>query len=70
MTNPLEEILKLSLQEKIMAVEAIWDSIAQDADTIPVPEWQKKIIEERLQNYDSASGKTWEEVKAAILRKQ
>ena len=70
MTNPLEEILKLSLQEKIMAVEAIWDSIAEEADALPVPQWQKEIIEERLRHYDPASGKSWEEVKAAILRRR
>lgn len=70
MVNPLDEILKLSLQEKIMAVEAIWDNIAEQADQIPVPEWHKQIIEERLQGFDPALGKTWEEVKASILRKK
>ena len=51
-----------------MAVEAIWDNIAEQADQIPVPEWHKQIIEERLQDFDPALGKTWEEVKASILR--
>ena len=70
MSDALQEILKLSLQEKIMAVETIWDSIAEEADKLPIPDWHKQILEERLQNYDPSSGRSWEEVKSSILKKK
>ncbi|MFO8083607.1 MAG: addiction module protein [Desulfobacterales bacterium] len=36
-----QEINKLNLAEKLLLVEDIWDSIAQDNSELPMPEWQK-----------------------------
>ena len=45
------EINQLELSEKILLVEDIWDSIASDNSELPMPEWQKKKLDRRYQEY-------------------
>ena len=45
------QTLDLSIPERIQLVEDIWDTIAQDADSIIFTEDEKKIIDERLETY-------------------
>ncbi len=60
---------KLSTAERILLVEELWDSIAADAEQMPLTEPQKQDLERRLQMYqkNSKAGSSWEEVKAGIL---
>ena len=71
MTKNLSEILKLSIPERILLVEAIWDSIANDSSEVPLTEKQKNILEERLASYnkDHEAGKPWEEVRKDLMKK-
>jgi putative addiction module component (TIGR02574 family) len=61
----IQEILKLSVAEKILLVEKIWDSIAEDSTKQPMPEWKKQMLEERLEEHrkNPESGISWEELK-------
>jgi len=43
-TLPLE---KMSTEEKIQAMETIWDDLCTKADSIPSPSWHKKVLQER-----------------------
>jgi putative addiction module component (TIGR02574 family) len=52
----LPEITKLSIPEKILLVEDLWDSISADESSIPVPESHKAELEGRLKRYESAPG--------------
>jgi putative addiction module component (TIGR02574 family) len=38
----------LSVEEQIEYVSSLWDRIASQPETVPVPDWHWKIIEERL----------------------
>ena len=38
---------RMTLEEKLMAMEAIWDSLCRDETQIPVPDWHKQILDER-----------------------
>jgi putative addiction module component (TIGR02574 family) len=71
MTNNISEILKLSLSERILMVEAIWDSIANESAQFPITEKQKNILEERLVTYNKnpQSGKPWEQIRNELLKK-
>jgi len=40
-----EEVRELTLSEKLLLVEDIWDLIAADNSEIPVPAWQKKELD-------------------------
>lgn len=51
-----DEIDKLELSEKLILVEDIWDSIAASNLELPMPEWQKKELDRRYQEYKQ--GKT------------
>ncbi len=68
----LKDILSRSMAEKILAVETIWDSIAEESDKIPVSEAQLTLIKERLEEYkrNPSSVKTWEEVKKNFLKRK
>ncbi|MBS1486583.1 MAG: addiction module protein [Bacteroidetes bacterium] len=64
----IEEIKKLSVEERILMVEEIWDSIAEDTiykSTNPIQEEEKMEMLRRLQEFKSGNKKTytWEEVK-------
>ncbi|CAN5793329.1 hypothetical protein BH11BAC7_BH11BAC7_20560 [soil metagenome] len=67
----LNEILKLPIAERILAVEAIWDSIAAENKDYPLTEEELHVLEERWEEYkkNPSAVKTWEEVKSAVLKK-
>jgi putative addiction module component (TIGR02574 family) len=68
-TNPLPEILKLSVSERIQLVEDIWDSIAAEPDALPLTEEQRAELDRRLADAESnpGVGTPWSEVKLRIL---
>ena len=45
------EIDRLELSEKLLLVEDVWDSIAAGNSELPLPEWQKKELSKRYQEY-------------------
>ncbi|MBI4288831.1 MAG: addiction module protein [Chloroflexi bacterium] len=52
----IPEISKLSISEKILLVEDLWDSIASDESMVPVPKSHRGELDERLRKYQSAQG--------------
>ena len=66
-----EEYKSLSVAERILLVEDIWDSIAEDS-TIKLSATQKKLLDER--ESDALSGKiskkSWEEIKKSITTRK
>ena len=60
----LDELSQLNKSEKLILVEALWDSIASDPSEVEVPEHHKAIIEERLKTFeqDKQSVSSWEKV--------
>lgn len=69
MTNTLiNQILQLSISERLELIENIWDSIVDMPDEIELTEEQKQELDYRLELYEqnSAKGSSWEEVKPRI----
>lgn len=68
-TNPLPEILKLSVAERIQLVEDIWDSIAAEPEALSLSEEQRRELDRRLadQEANPGVGRPWAEVKARLL---
>ncbi len=62
------EIRKLSVAERILIVEEIWDSIAAEQESVQVTEAQKTILDSRIasSNASPEEGKSWEEVKRRL----
>ncbi len=72
MNYQLSNILKLSVPERILLVEAIWDSIANEKNnTYQLSSEQISILEEELASYSKnpEEGSSWEEIKNRILKK-
>ena len=65
----VKELRRLSTNEKLLLVEALWDSIAADPDQVEIPEHHKTILEERLQTLeqDKANGSSWDELRKKYL---
>jgi putative addiction module component (TIGR02574 family) len=43
-----DEILKLPAAERLELLDELWDSLAADASTVPVPEWHKRELDRRV----------------------
>jgi len=68
MATVLEQAMHLSVQEKLDLISALWDSVAEHPENIPIPDWQLKELERRIeaQRKDPQPGQTWDEVKREI----
>lgn len=61
----------LSVDEQIEYVQDLWDWIAARPEDIPVADWQKELIEERLREHEAnpEAAIPWEEVRSRLLKK-
>ncbi len=62
----LDEIKKLSVSEKVLIVEEIWDSIAKKNEYPELTEAQRGELSRRIDSYHAGSfeGRTWEDIKS------
>ena len=63
------KLRSLALPERILLVEDLWDSIAVDAESVPVPQWQKDELARRKARHlrNPRVGVTWSEVRRTVL---
>ena len=54
--DSIPEIGTLSTAEKILLVEDLWDSIAADAEPLPVPQSHLDELERRWERFGSTPG--------------
>lgn len=47
------EIENMSTEERLRAMEMLWDSLQKDADGLDSPAWHKEILEERRTKIES-----------------
>ena len=59
---------RLSVAERVLLVEEIWDSIADVEEELPLTEAQRQDLQRRVAAYEAnpKAGSTWEEVKARL----
>ena len=62
------DILELSVEERILLVEDIWESIAAVPDAFVLTKEQREELALRMDEYhrNPASGLPWDEVKARL----
>lgn len=62
---------ELNIDEQIEYVQALWDRIAAREEVVPVPDWHREILDERLADLEANpdAGRPWEEVRAELLKK-
>jgi putative addiction module component (TIGR02574 family) len=65
----IKELSQLNKNEKMLLVEALWDSIASDPDQIEIPAHHKSVLEERLKTFeqDKLNGASWQEIRQKYI---
>ncbi len=65
----VEDVLALSVSERIQLVEDIWDSIAAQPEPLPLTQAQRDELDLRLEDLQQhpEDGSPWEEVKSRVL---
>lgn len=62
------DISTLTVPERLELMEALWDSLIESPDALPVGEVQRAVLDQRLAAYEKnpADGSTWYDVRARI----
>jgi putative addiction module component (TIGR02574 family) len=64
----LDEILRLPPDQRLRLVEDIWESLAASPQSVPVPEWHRQLLDDRLADPSEQPSRSWEDVKASARR--
>jgi putative addiction module component (TIGR02574 family) len=64
-------IPKLSVEEKLQTMEALWQSLSSKPEAVKSPAWHEKELRDREQDIESRKSKfiDWEKAKAHIRRR-
>jgi putative addiction module component (TIGR02574 family) len=70
-TISVEDLLHLSVAERIQLVEDLWDSIANRPEALELTEAQRLEIDRRLAEHDAnpTSAASWEDVRARLRQR-
>lgn len=66
----ISELRLLSPEQRLNLVEALWDSLVEQPDAVPVTDAQKHELDARLEAYerDSDGGANWNDVRDRIAK--
>jgi hypothetical protein len=61
---------EMSIDEKLRAMEALWDDLCRHQESLPVHQWQRDILDERERLVERGEARflDWEEAKEDITR--
>lgn len=61
----IAELKKLPLSEKLQILEVLWEDLRDCEESVPVPEWHKRILDERLKEVEAGRETIvdWDEIK-------
>jgi hypothetical protein len=59
---------QMTLEEKLRAMEALWDNLCRREEDVPIPQWHKTLLDERelLIEQGKAQFTDWETAKKRI----
>lgn len=65
----LDALHQLPFKERLLAVEALWEGLAPAAAGLPVPQWQREMLDERETRVTEGTARyiDWEIAKREIL---
>ena len=66
----ITEIKQLPLNEKLQIMEAIWEDLRANPDGVPVPVWQKQLLDQRRKALEEGKEEVleWDDVKDSLGR--
>ena len=61
---------ELSIEEQLDYVQTLWDRIAAHPDAIPIPDWHRQVLNDRLAAYrnNPTEGRSWDDVRDELLQ--
>ena len=62
----LSEILDLPAAERLRLVEDIWDSLTTSVSELPVPDWHREELDDRLADSSEQATISIDELKARL----
>jgi putative addiction module component (TIGR02574 family) len=65
-----EQAKKLSIPDRIILIEEIWDTIAEENQAFELTDAQKRELDRRLESVraNPGQGRTWDEIKAEFMK--
>jgi putative addiction module component (TIGR02574 family) len=68
MTSLLEQILQMSVNDRLELIDEIWRTLDETIDGLPLTEEQKRELDRRLAILDADPGRTkpWEQIRAEL----
>jgi len=62
------EIEQMTLEEKLRAMEALWDDLCRREEAVPVPQWHRDLLDERQRLIGEGKARfiDWETAKKRI----
>jgi putative addiction module component len=61
----------MTLEEKLRTMEALWDDLCRHEEAVPMPQWQKSLLDERKRLIEQGKARfsDWESAKERIAKK-
>ena len=61
-------VATMSVEDKLDVLEQVWESLRETPEAVPVPDWQRRVLDERDARLRSGEAELipWEEVKADL----
>ena len=62
---------RMTVEEKLHAMDALWEDLSRNEKDIPVPQWHKDLLDERARLVKEGKAKfmDWETAKAQVKAK-
>ena len=66
--SPKLPLNEMSLEEKLQAMEALWDDLSREPDRIESPSWHEDVLKETERRVESgeATFSDWENAKISV----
>ena len=66
--SPKLPLNEMSLEEKLQAMEALWDDLSREPDRIESPGWHEDVLKETERRVESgeATFSDWEKAKVSV----
>ena len=64
----LDRLQQLPAEERLALAELLWDSLLTNPASIPLPDWHRDIVAERLDedDRDQSPGESWADLRRRI----
>ena len=66
--DPVLPLDRMTVKEKLRAMEMLWDDLCRNEKQIPVADWQKDLLDDRQRQIEAGEAKfsDWESAKKRI----